>query len=101
APLLEPLDLLRVDARAPRSLVDRQLAVEARVGERRLVCRDDCLECARALHLDLLVSAFLRVALPLRGSYRRTSTSPGGVRSSQATSRASRLRAPSSGTRSQ
>ena len=54
--------------------------------ERRLV-GEDCFECPCVLHLDSLVSAFPSVR-PAR-SHRRTSTSPGGGRSSQGTSRAS------------
>ena len=57
ASLLEPLNLLGRDVRAPGCLVDRQLPVQASVGERRLVGGDDCFERTGVLHLDVLVSA--------------------------------------------
>src|SRR5205814_1395590 len=91
AALLEPLHLLLRQVRALRRLLDRQLAVNARAGEGRLVPIRDLLEDARLLHRDFSVRH-----LPRQPS--RVSTSPGEIRSSHVTSRASRARAPSSGT---
>src|SRR5581483_800745 len=58
APLLEPLHLVRLDVGAARGFLDRQLALQARVRERRLVGRNDGFERAYGLHPDSLRSAF-------------------------------------------
>src|SRR5581483_11547795 len=50
APLLEPLHLVRLDVGAARGFLDRQLALQARVRERRLVGRNDGFERAYGLH---------------------------------------------------